>query len=90
MENNFKEKYPLNYLMDILRSLLGKDKRTYMKQIGTHPISNDIHPTNTYQLMHVHCNEKLCPSKLHYLATKTQKTTHIQLLCNYPPRNMVY
>jgi hypothetical protein len=29
--------------------------------------------------------EKLHPLKLHYLATKIQKTTHIQLLCNYPP-----
>jgi len=44
--------------------------------------------------------EKLRPSKPHYLATKAQKTTHIQLLCNYLlgiqlmcnylPRNMVY
>ncbi len=28
--------------------------------------------------------EKLCPVKPHYLTTKIQKTTHIQLLCNYP------
>ncbi len=28
-------------------------------------------------------NEKSCPLKPHYLTTKTQKTTHIQLLCNY-------
>jgi hypothetical protein len=28
--------------------------------------------------------EKLHPSKPHYPATKTQKTIHIQLLCNYP------
>jgi hypothetical protein len=34
--------------------------------------------------------EKLCLPKPHYLATKTQKTTHIQLLCNYPLRNIVY
>jgi hypothetical protein len=28
--------------------------------------------------------EKSCLLKPHYPATKTQKTTHIQLLCNYP------
>jgi hypothetical protein len=27
--------------------------------------------------------EKSCPLKPHYLATKTQKTIHIQLLCNF-------
>jgi hypothetical protein len=30
-----------------------------------------------------HHYEKLHPSKPHYLATKTQKTIHIQLFCNY-------
>ncbi len=44
--------------------------------------------------------EKLRPSKPHYHATKTQKTTHTQLLCNYllgittivqlSPKNTVY
>jgi hypothetical protein len=38
-----------------------------------------------YTLFHY---EKLCLSKPHYFVTKTQKTTHIQLLCNYPLRNM--
>jgi hypothetical protein len=28
--------------------------------------------------------EKSCPLKPHYPATKTQKTTHTKLLCNYP------
>jgi hypothetical protein len=28
--------------------------------------------------------EKLCPSKPHCFAIKIQKTTRIQLLCNYP------
>ncbi len=28
--------------------------------------------------------------KPHYPGTKTQKTTHVQILCNYPPRNMMY
>jgi hypothetical protein len=27
--------------------------------------------------------EKSCPSKPHYLPTKTQKTTHIELLCDW-------
>jgi hypothetical protein len=28
--------------------------------------------------------EKLCLSRPHYPTIKTKKTTHIQLLCNYP------
>jgi len=34
--------------------------------------------------------EKSHRSKPHYLTTKTQKTTHVQLLCNHPPKNMMY
>jgi hypothetical protein len=34
--------------------------------------------------------KKLRPSNSHYPATKSQKTIHIQQLCKYPPRNMVY
>jgi hypothetical protein len=34
--------------------------------------------------------EKSRSSKPHYPATKAQKTTHIQLLCNYPPINTRY
>ncbi len=34
--------------------------------------------------------EKSCSSKLHYLTTKILKITHIQLLCNYPPKYMMY
>ncbi len=34
--------------------------------------------------------EKLHFSKPYYPTTKTQKTTHIQLLCNYPPKNTMY
>jgi len=33
---------------------------------------------------YVHSPWKSCSLKSHYLTTKTQKTTHIQLLCNYP------
>jgi len=47
--------------------------------------SNEI-KISTMQNMHlvsIH-NENLHSSKLHNLAIKTQKTTHIQLLCNYP------
>jgi hypothetical protein len=39
--------------------------------------------------MEVHY-EKSRPLKPHYLTTKTQKTTYIQLLCNYIFRNTVY
>jgi hypothetical protein len=35
-------------------------------------------------------NEKSCPSKPHYPTTKIQKTTHIQLLFNYPSTNTMY
>jgi hypothetical protein len=48
----------------------------------------------------VHDHEKSRPSKRHYLATKIQKTIHIQLLCKYllgittrvrlSPKNMMY
>jgi hypothetical protein len=51
------------------------------------------------QMAHTHY-EKLCLLKPHYIATKTLKTCHIQLLCNYPlgittivqlsPKNIVY
>jgi hypothetical protein len=40
-------------------------------------------PTNSFVLGICHY-EKLHLLKPHYLATKIQKTTHIQLLCNYP------
>jgi len=41
-----------------------------------------------YKLVSSACHKvpplwKSFPSKPHYLATKTQKTTHIQLMCNY-------
>jgi hypothetical protein len=59
-------------------------KSTLLKCDIALPNPQTILTTSLYGLfVHSHY-EKLHPSKPHYPIIKIQKTTHIQLLCNYP------
>ncbi len=61
-----------------------------METCNTLDLNPNVKPIfHTFELEEMYgnicCNyEKSHPSKPHHPTTKAQKTTHIQLLCNYP------